>query len=465
MLKLHAAVALIAVAAVGSLGCGARTSLLPGEQGSGGATSATSAQTSTSATTSSGAGGAGGALDIVCTALAQDGEPIVSATALTANQHESEPALVAIDANRVMLFRTMVYDNAASTEVWAATFDAWQSWPKDQGPLFHEAAALRDGSMFAPGFGADAIGFFPLFSLGQPDATIPFLAPSLLPQTAHQDLPPGKMLFEISGSSGRPRAVVRGNTNIFLDYSLNLDPATGPLTYSSSTLVDPAGKIVAEANWQSGCTLGPGRGDALAVGGGFLSAFSSGRPWGICLNDDGVIGPGLRVQVERWPSEDSAEPTFGSETVLSEPVSYVRLLERSGGAWLLTQTDGSTSFTYPGVLATPLDQNGAVAGKSLTVVPDGRTPGPIATARLANGIAAVWAEPFGPAGSNLFVRFTSEDGATELETSLFTADASLGPDRLAMVASPHADALLIAWHGTNGQDRLFATRVACVTPL
>jgi hypothetical protein len=215
---------------------------------------------------------------------------------------------------------------------------------------------------------------------------------------------------------------------------------------------NPAGGI----DYASGCATTRVRADALELGDSVLRAYSSGREHGTCLNDDGVPGPGVRLQMDVVGPDDFVVP--GDERILEEPIAFVALLPRgSDDAWLVFRTDGSTSFAPPPLVAVPVDSGGRIVGEAIQLGGSSFSAPPVAVAPFGAGFAAAWIE-MGET-SAVAVRIFDANGQA-LAGGGFDAEAIDSGDRLSLLASDEADALLVGW--THFGNRVHVTRMRCV---
>lgn len=449
--------------AEGSGGASAGLATTSGTSGAGGgeptssgfasATSSTTSSSTSSTTTTGNTTGAGGSdPDLRCDTLEADAAITHPPTGTDA-QHEHEPGLVRVDAERVILFAGVVDSLAAAETLVGTTFDAWGAWPSALGEANPIAWALRGGSIEASNGDGTASLLLPLYSLGQEGATTAFLAPRIEPDAAYTD-PPGSFLFEIAGS-GRPAYLRRTNAGFEAGWVSDF----GGMSYLGQLRADPGGNPLVGIAYDSGCATTRVRADALQVGDQVLRAFSSGRDFGECLNDDDIPGPGVRLQTAVVGPDDFIVQV--EERVFEEPLAFVALLPRgTEGAWLMYRTDGSISFVPPPLFAVPLDANGRGVGEPIALSDSSLSGMPVAVAPFGAGFAAAWIE-MGESAA-VAVRVFDVDGQP-LGGGGFDAAPILGGDRLSLLASDAADALLVGW--THAGDRAYVTRLRCVNGL
>jgi hypothetical protein len=382
-------------------------------------------------------------------------------TPLGPGTREIEAALVGVDAARVMLFHTRVDDLSEVRTVRAATFDAWGAWPDDLGEGLPIMSPLRDGFLATSGANADAALFLPLFSPGPQGATASILAPSVLPATSSTEVP-FKFLFDLSNAPGNPASFARSAATG--RFSAGWSVESEGTSFVGHLLVDAAGDPLGGPWFESGCAIGDVHAATLPTSDGFVVATSSGRPRSTCLNDDGIPGPAVRLQTGALRA-DGAAIEWPYERVESEPIAALALAARPGGAWLVSQTDGSTSLVPPAVFATPLDDVGVPVGAPVVLVEDDRATGTIAVAPFGSGFALAWVESLLPTSPRIAVRLFDTDGSLRAEGSLDTASAFLAPGRISLVTSPNTDALVVAWQTFEPEPRVTAARFACVSAL
>jgi hypothetical protein len=437
--------------------CGARTPLDdPGDPsagvgGDGGAGAAPSG--------GGGEGAAGAAPPLSCDGLFVDGEPLRDSALQGDTEREIDAGIVAVDDGRVMVFHTLVNDLAEGRAVRAATLDAWGPWPQSLGPPHFITGAVREGMLAAQGFAQDAALLLPLLSLGTPGAVIPGIATAVAPATPYMEVP-YEYLFELPGLPGYGASFTTSRDGTaFVGWGADADGTT----FLGQLVTDASGTVIDGPWFESGCAQGRVRADVIAVEGGYLSAFSSGRGLVECFNDDGIPGPPTRLQVGWW--RGGSGMAWQYEETLPEPITTVELVPRGDGAWLLHQTDGSTSLTYPSVVATALGPDGVPTGPSFSAVEDGRTFGPVAAAPFGRGFALAWVEAIDPSAPTVFVRVFDEDGTLRAEGAYDTSPAFLVPSRISLVSSPNEDALIVAWEAADEERRVVAARFACVQAL
>lgn len=426
--------------------CGARTGL-HGPEGLGGAGGAGGAG-------GGGAGGGGGAV-LSCSALVMDGPPIVSATPPPAGAVEERPTALALGGLVAVPFR--VADAGLSATIRAPAFAAWGAWPADLGAAHEVVAWDFPGYVAAPGAAGDDLAVVhgtPALG-GNPGGAFADLTPSI---TAGQPYPGGAPnQFLSTLAPGAPAALSAQPGDVHVVWQVAVQGGDPLYFLQQTTVTPPAQEDFPHTD--SGCATARMRASALAVPGGHLVAFSTGREWLHCGLDDGVIGPPTRLQVERWTA---GEASLGFELQAGEPFANVVLARAADDAWLVHQTDGSTAETVPSVIAVPLHVEGWVAGGGFQVVEDGRVFGPVAAAGLGQRLAIAWPDDLTDGPPTIRVRLFEASGALVAEAAIPKQLAPFAGGALSLAPSPAGDALVVAWQAQlpEGQ-RVVAARLRC----
>lgn len=396
-----------------------------------------------------GAGGGAGGSPSVCNGLAVSGGPIGSLSAQPPGSEERAPELVALApaALGVVFARVPAMGPA---EVWDAVLEPWGEWPADLGGAALASPAGGRAFAAAPSKSAG----FALALRGPSDTRF---APSVEPLVDYPMGPPTQALFE--GLEAAPRALDAGP----LGHHLSTIRALGPYYYSHRAVLGDDGAAIVGS--ESGCSLDvPPRFDAVGDDEGFLSAFTSGRAWNACLDDDGIIVAPTRVQVERVSPGGAATLTTELEGV--DPVVVLALVPRaSGGAWLVWQENGASAESPPPVFALPLDPSGLEAGPPTVVADVGLVLTASTAAAFRSGFAFAWIEP----GGRLVVRTFDGDGLLEheaaLEPSVGGGQPTEGP--ISLAASPDGQHLVVAFSSLAGGPgpSVRAARFSCTAGL
>jgi hypothetical protein len=448
--------------------CGARSSLLPGEEaasggggsggtasGGGGAGPGTTSSTSVT-TSSSGGGGAGGAVSGVCDGLVVDGPPL-SPTPLVGNK-QAAPwlARTAKDGGAAALVYLETENQLGG--FWqsssAALPDAWGAWPAALGPsAIH---GLTNG--FAIGPGED--GRFSMLTSDEPnDAGGPTGMVMWAPKAGvsgaegqfFDDVLPGFPVLASSNGDGHLAGFQRVVGGDLHHLELGWVTLGGP----QLSFYDPAA-----------CSIfAPLSGEAIPVGEGFLAAFSSGRPFGSCLTDQFPDGPPTRVQIVTIPGHP-VNPTLMSE--YDQPDQYVfqtHLAPTAGGAWAAWERIPFEPPFQRRIQLVRLDATGVPGGGAILEVGYGTVAAPFAIAGLGKRVAFATMVEASEAGPHVSVWLLDEDGSP-LGQAAFQAEPGFFLDySVTLLASPAGDHLLVAWSESsainNDDRRVVVARLAC----
>jgi hypothetical protein len=214
------------------------------------------------------------------------------------------------------------------------------------------------------------------------------------------------------------------------------------------------------------CITSPELGAAVPSGSGFLAAFVEPNPPESSCEPDAPL-PGTVVSLMRYESPVAPgsflERKQGARFVASEPIAHLHLAPTSFGAWVVFQTDGSTSLTFPQVVAARVDFSGqpVVPGELIGVSPDGVTSGPIAVAALGDAVAVAWIETLDPTTPRVVIQIVGPDGSLGAATSFLTEEAWFSR-RIRLQASADGRGLLAAWEGNFGDVLIGMARIDCV---
>jgi len=198
-----------------------------------------------------------------------------------------------------------------------------------------------------------------------------------------------------------------------------------------------------------GCATTAVDADAIAVTpSAFFVAFSSSRPFGTCLNDADIDTPAHRILAARFGGGNSSLEQLPVDVDEDDVVSFVRLLPRTGGAWLVWQFQGVNAELPPPVMLMALDGDGAPIAPPVPVLDGGATYSQPAFASLGQRLAMAWVDGSDPNGS-IRVRLLSEIGVIANENAYVSPVKNLAPE-LELFASPDGDQLLLGWAAPSG---------------
>lgn len=439
-----AALALALVAAA----CGGRSALsdLYAADGAGGAGGAASAGASGTTTYAASSGTGAGGMTEPCDGLAMTGEPI----SVASSGSQSEPALsVASDGDVVL-----VHMQNKPPLLGFGRFDGWAAgWPKDLEQHAIPYFVFVDGFIAGPGPKGPSL----IVNQGTGEVSI-FLAEDFIGGVVNG--------FVIESGAWRELFLTHFDDSPFDDR--RLVALRNELDASRIVLLELGLSSPWKKNTASGCAEKPFESSvpvlaaASPVPGGQLVAVSSGAPFGEC-DSAPTFGPPTRLQVGHFKLGISG--ALGAEIELPEPVAHLALAPRAvtaegpGGAWLVYQSDGSTSLTPPPVMAARLDALGALVGEPFAVTPDGATQGPIAAAALGERLVVVWYDAIDPGPPSLVAQLVEPDGSLG-PSAWLTSEPWIDPSRLALLGSPDGKQFVVAWTSSSSGPEERRVRIA-----
>lgn len=215
------------------------------------------------------------------------------------------------------------------------------------------------------------------------------------------------------------------------------------------------------------CLSSPAIGAAVSKGEGFVAAYTESDPPGqSCLSQ--VPQPGRAIVTMRYEplsNEPGAPLEVTTEEVLvhAEPVAHLALASTGFGAWLVYQTDGSTSEVMPAIQARLLDHGGKLqpfASGPFPVSPQGITTPEVIAANLDDALALLWVDTTVPDAPTLFVQRVEGDGSLGASIAVPTNVASLS-GRVRMIATSDARSLIVTWEG-DGATSVALAKIDCV---
>lgn len=214
------------------------------------------------------------------------------------------------------------------------------------------------------------------------------------------------------------------------------------------------------------CITSPQRGSAIRSGSGFLAAFLSPNPpepsCDVMAPKDGTV-----LVVGRY--DPAASPnlayTEGHLSVGPEPYFHALLAPRGEGAWLLEQTDGSTSRVPGPLLVRQLDHAGIEPPLGLPALAiDTGQLGEVAIAAIGDELAVAWIDSLDPSAPTVVVQIVRADLSLGPAAS-FSTSAAWFFGSLGLVASADGTKLFLAWNASGGgAPTVGVARVDCIPP-
>ena len=209
-----------------------------------------------------------------------------------------------------------------------------------------------------------------------------------------------------------------------------------------------------------GCASSPVTGDAISMpGGGFMFAFSTSRQWGSCLDDFGVNGPADRILAGFLGGPGGGfGPLPLSIQMPFDVVSFLRLLPAPDGAWLIYRYAGINAEVQPPAMLLRLDSSGVPLGNAVPIV-DSSYSGVPGLASLGERVAVATIDTSDPFGITLELRIFDSSGNV-LHQRAYQPSGAFAQQRLALLASPTADQLLLGWSSSEPNGDLLRAQVA-----
>lgn len=400
--------------------CGARSDLNPGE---GGAPSPSpDGPSTTGPTTTSGMGGAG-----ECAAFALDGEPF----AIPFGQNATSP-----DVGR-----------AATGE----TFVAW---------LAQDGSLVGDPSLGSAGPWPDP---FDQVTLIAPSAAAFVAGPGPRgPVAFARDEDDQGWLLSLFGAAATPTFSTTG-APLFVaestERALFASEELGVLTVGS--LQAEGGVALEGPQICLGTTL---LGSVVPKGDGFVAAYAESiAPGQSCFAQ--VPQPGLSLVTMRYGPGAPMPLTLVEQLRQPEPLLHLALAATGFGAWLVYQTDGSTSRSMPPIMAYLVDHSGALQPEGagpFALTPSGVSSPVLAATAMDDAVVIAWVDTVDPSAPTLHVQRVEPDGALGPGISFGTQAAFLS-GRLRMTTTADQRALILAW--TADVDKsVGVARITCLAP-
>ena len=432
----------------GAGGCGSRSDLDlyraggSGEHGGGGS-GPTGTTTATSTGTATGTTTTGTTTTTLTGPVECSGLTVLSPLTVVPTPGQARaPDLALLPATGEALLGYIEAPPAGSGTLRFSASAAFGAWPP---PFSGFVAALEDVADFAVGPGpAGPVGYI------RREGDFPVLASQVYPDLVKVDAPfqpgSGEILF-ITAIVDRYLGAQIGASQPY--YVLGVG------SYQPNSLPQNDGPLVCQSNR----ILGAG----VASGQGFLTGFTQPALGDSC----NPSASGKVVQVGRYDSppalgsflEYSESIVFGQA---GEAITHVGMAPASFGAWLVFQSDGSTSETVPPVVAMRLDTAGKpLPGQQYTpVMPGGVVPPAIAVAALGDNLAFAWLDVIDPGPPVIALQLVLSDGSLGPATS-FPTNEAWATGRLRLLASPGQNSLLVAWETLADDSRVWLARIDC----
>lgn len=418
--------------------CGGRATLgFVDDEGAGAGGSAGTTTVTSGTTTSTGAGAGPGS----CETLAVELEPVLYDWPDSSFEHALRPQLTPLSDGSLALTAARVPIESPGPLPAGVAHVRVRPW----GDAIETGMPLRvadlGGETFLAAPGNGDLAYALAAQIPGPQGEV-YVAPSLGVLEGTAPLPPG--LFLPTGPA-RPVALMRWPSGPLL---VHWEVLTGANTAFLGFGVIDGDAVLGVIPSESGCAIGRVQAAAVPSGDGAIVAMTSGREANTCFQDDGIPGPPTRWHTG-YLAPSTLTTTIAEDVELTEPIRVLELVERSDGAWLVWQTDGSTSEVPPPVFAQALDREGQPLGDVFTIVPAGYLP-PFNVTRFGDGLAVAFFDFFDPGPPTLVVRvFDGPEVLAEASTSLPFGPV-LPPLAPPMAVSPEGDAILVGWSHSDG---------------
>ena len=208
------------------------------------------------------------------------------------------------------------------------------------------------------------------------------------------------------------------------------------------------------------CASTPLLADAVATDEGFLAAFAESASPSCSLRG---IDPANVLSVARYdaPTAPGSFLSFteAQHTEGPEPYAHVLLSAISSGAWLVTQTDGSTSRVPPPIIVRTIDKTGHPTSAEMALPTAHAQIGSVAVASLGDDAVVGWLDVDDGAVTTLFLNLVSQSGSV-LETSFDVQGLPTSGD-LHLVVSPDQRSIFAAWREDQSVEKVILARFDC----
>ncbi|MBK6514766.1 MAG: hypothetical protein IPM79_33460 [Polyangiaceae bacterium] len=202
-------------------------------------------------------------------------------------------------------------------------------------------------------------------------------------------------------------------------------------------------------------------GGAIAKADGFVTAYAdSVAPGQSCFAQ--VPQPGLNLVTMRYAPGAPMPVTLVEQLPQNEPLLHLALVSTGFGAWLVYQTDGSTSRTMPAIAAYRVDHGGALQPEEpgpIPLTPDGISTSQLAASAMDDALVIAWVDSVDPSAPMVIVQRIEADGSLGPAASFGTHAAWLS-GRLRMTTTADQRSLILAW--TADVDKsVGVARISC----
>ncbi len=420
---------------VASVGCGARSSLLDAT-GEGGTSPTTGAVVAPVGATASN-GSTGGFMP--CTELTVR-EATVLLDAID-GRPAHDAALLAGPSGATLAARFAGPPDTGTDSLVHAALDAWSTWPPPQATPQGTNSSVWS---VAPAYTSHPDGTFDL-SFVDGMGCLQMLGAGLEPQVEYDDVYP---FFSYAGQGcGRRPLAVAYEPDVQYIVASAVQPAGLP--DASWTLETLRIEDFVHDLWYElpACGVLPPAADLQQLGDRVVLATSNATPSFVCEE---------LFWLPRYLAvgfADNAAPAFTVEGF--DEIVGVELLAGAQGPWVLYRESGASALQSPPVLAQALDA--ALQPVLLPFEATGPGLSRFAASELPGGGFVIVSDE---SSGSVIVRAFDATGAKLAEVEVPTPDDA--QERLAVVASPDGEAVLVAWTAGPAPQRVLGARIDCL---
>lgn len=408
-------------------GCGARDALrVDGDDTTGAGAAGASGSTSPSTPASTGTGA-----QAPCNGFAVDGE----AYPIPVGQNATEPEVGAVPDGRLFVAWRMQNGSLAGDAT--IDLDAWPHAFESIQPLAPDVTAFVTG----PGV----------------DGPVAYVRDPFGEAGLARDLFTGAPIVSAFVTNGAPLFVIEIQNRVL--YATNEGSFLNVGAYADPGTVATHGPSICLGTKMLGSAIS--KNDHAVVA--YADSIAPGQS---CFAQ--VPQPGMSLVTKRYEVTGSDDASFNLvdvETLVQpEPLFHLELASTGFGAYVVFQTDGSTSEVMPPISAYLLDHGGALqpAGAGpIAVSPSGVSSQSIAVASMDDDLVVAWVDALDPTAPTIIVRRVRSDGTVVAETAVDTSPAWLF-GKLRMVTSRDQASLLLAW--TADVDKTVGVAKVSCTP-
>lgn len=315
-------------------------------------------------------------------------------------------------------------------------FEAWGDWPATDLPAGLQSFPMTEvavgesyegGELYAAMIAHDQLEF--------------------LPRTGNGAYP----IFPILESFARPLFVTRGSPGSDA-FAIGYTPNESQLVFGRADNLTGTFEAIAD----SGCAVTPISAAGVQTSNGFWVAFSSSRPFGTCLDDNGQNTAATEVQVASLaggaPPKLITSLVDESPDAVIRPIVQVGMAKTNAGIWVVWKHEMEIE-----VFGALLDETGLALTPPTAIGTTGAPDDPVGVTGLGDYLVLA-STMYVKLDPHVRVTLIDASGAEHASGSAFGASLPKPPH--ALLASPLADRFIVAFGDDTGS--LHATRFRCV---